>query len=70
MATVFKPRSTSPLGTDLFFDFSSFLNDLSEHDESVIAGGSRSRSRSNSGRRRRRRRRMHYIKFKQVSISA
>jgi hypothetical protein len=48
-------NNIAPAGTDLFSGFGSFLNDLSEHDEAVIAGGG-SNSRSKSGRRRRRRR--------------
>jgi hypothetical protein len=43
-------HSITPAGTELFSGFGSFLNDLSEHDEAVIAGGGSSRSRS--GRRR------------------
>ncbi|MBE9180901.1 hypothetical protein IQ268_20285 [Oculatella sp. LEGE 06141] len=43
----------APAGSALFSDFDSFLNDLSEEDESMIAGGARSNS--NSGRRRPRR---------------
>lgn len=50
-------NSISPAGTDLFSGFGSFLNDLSEHDEAVIAGGANSRSRSGRPRRPRRRRR-------------
>lgn len=49
-------NNIAPAGADLFSGFGSFLNDLSEHDEAVIAGGG-SNSRSRSGRRRRPRRR-------------
>jgi hypothetical protein len=50
-------HTITPAGTELFSGFGSFLNDLSEHDEAVIAGGGSSRSRSGRPRRRRRRRR-------------
>lgn len=44
-------------GLAFFSDSASFLSDLSEADESMIAGGGRSRSNSRSRRRPRRRRR-------------
>lgn len=46
-----------PLGSTLLFGTESFLSDLSEEDESVIAGGRGSNSGRPKRRRRRRRRR-------------
>lgn len=41
-----------PAGTDLFSGFGSFIRDLSENDESMIAGGGGPKSNSKSGRRK------------------
>jgi hypothetical protein len=48
--------NSNPAGTSLFTGFNSFMRDLSEHDEAVIAGGDNSNSRSRPKKRRRPRR--------------
>lgn len=46
-----------PAGLELFDTSESFLKDLSEADEALIAGGGRSNSNSGKARRKRRRKR-------------
>ncbi len=56
-----QPTQLNPAGTDLFKGFGELVQELSEADEAIIAGGDgfdrRSRRRSRRSRRRSRRRR-------------
>lgn len=56
-------------GSTLFSDSESFLRDLSEDDELMIAGGRNSRSNSGPRRRRRRPKRRRVVRRRNRSVS-